>query len=533
VCRPIAKGSTMLSLPGIKGLMKTLDNRRQSSDIDLTSFVESCEPANTDMRSYLIRLAAQFHIEVLALIELQNVGKTAEVTAAGRKGSVCDLALPTLDGKGLLSKLITEAKATSGRGRVFARQEVFPSDGAWCDVVPMDSAVSFAFLPVDKLQIGASHRSKVLPEPPPRFILAINDDEAEDNTTFSLKTLACASLVGLFAAAIEAQRYAQVVDAMTDLLEREGYSLCCVDEDGRTLDATGGLLNGAQDAMLSEFCLRAASLDVAGQGAPQPRDLTGKNHRGMTAFAYDLLSHEGRTTRMVAVRRDRSTPEYDSRSEKFRLLSRFMSSIAHEIKNPLTGIAAGVQYLAKKLQPGLAEDETVEFILAEINRLNRIVDDLYKIAKPPELVLQPVRINDVIAKSLLCLSEDILKKRLTVRQDLQDDIPEFEADADRLQQILINIVKNAIEATPEKSNLSVETTKTGSSVHIRVTDSGPGISDEAIERVFEPFYSTKQGGTGLGLCISQRIVDEHGGRIFIERPGGGGTSFVIELPLRG
>ncbi|MGD8629035.1 MAG: ATP-binding protein, partial [bacterium] len=264
--------------------------------------------------------------------------------------------------------------------------------------------------------------------------------------------------------------------------------------------------------------------------------------KAQTSLARSLTRHleregfsveKGEGSEPVIRRQTAPVATCESRGEKLRLLSRFMSSVAHEIKNPLTGISAGVQYLAKKLRPGLAEDETVEFILAEINRLNRIVDDLYKIARPPELVIMPINLNEVVGKSLLCLSELVAKKRLTVTQDLHEGIPEFDADPDRLQQILINIIKNAIEATPDQGDLFMETWTDELRAFVRISDSGPGIPDEAMEHLFEPFYSTKERGTGLGLCISQRIIDEHGGKIRVERPDRGGTSFVIELPLRG
>ena len=137
-----------------------------------------------------------------------------------------------------------------------------------------------------------------------------------------------------------------------------------------------------------------------------------------------------------------------------------------------------------------------------------------------------------MGKSLICLSEDITGKRLVVEQGLDGEMPDVEADADRLQQIFINIIKNAIEASPEGGTLKVETSVCGSMAVFRVTDTGPGISREDKTKIFEPFYSTKEKGSGLGLCISQRIVDEHGGSIKIETPAGGGASFVIEVPIR-
>jgi signal transduction histidine kinase len=471
----MAMGRVMLSLPGLKGLIRTHE-KKQQSHIDLANLLETgvFEPENAE--SLLIHLAARLDLEVVALIEIERDGKGAVIKAVGRCSNVSELTLPALDVGGCIPDLIMKAKPASGRSKIFARGEVFPTDGSWCDLIPMDSVVSYAFFP---LAAFGKRDGRALKEPTActHFLLIAEHWTEEEDPAFIPRALACAGLVRCLSAAAELRTQTAVAKSLTAYLEHEGYSV-----------QYSGDRSGPEK-----------------EDRPDP----------------------------VVTRKAVSPASCESRGEKLRLLSRFMSSVAHEIKNPLTGISAGVQYLAKKVQPGLAEDETVEFILTEINRLNRIVDDLYKIARPPELVIMPINLNEVVARSLLCLSELIMKKRLAVAQDFQDGIPEFDADPDRLQQILINIIKNAIEATPDKGDLSIETWKDESRAFVRITDSGPGIPDEAMEHLFEPFYSTKERGTGLGLCISQRIIDEHRGRISVEKPESGGTSFVIELPLRG
>jgi signal transduction histidine kinase len=451
-------GGTMLSLPGIKGLIKTRD-QKQHAHIDLANLleIEVLEPESRE--ALLIHLAGKLDLEVVALIEIEREGKAAKMMAVGRCGNVSELTLPALDMGGHIPDLILNAKPASGRAKLFARGEVFPTDGSWCDLIPMDSLVTYAFFPLSDRGKGDAGA---------RFLLIAEHWTEEEDPAFIPRALACAGLMSCLSAASDLRAQTSLARSLTLHLEREGYSI-----------------------------------------------------------------ENGSETAPVIRRRSAPVSACESHGEKLRLLSRFMSSVAHEIKNPLTGISAGVQYLAKKLQPGLAEDETVEFILTEINRLNRIVDDLYKIARPPELMIMPINLNEIVGKSLLCLSELIMKKRLTVTQDLKEGIPEFDADPDRVQQILINIIKNAVEATPEQGSLSLESWKDDSRAFVRITDSGPGIPDKAMEHLFEPFYSTKERGTGLGLCISQRIIDEHGGKIRVEKPEDGGTSFVIELPLGG
>lgn len=465
----------MLSLPAIKEFIKSRHDRRYERRPGPAFFIDPGAAEQMDTKAYLLHLATHLDLEVVALIKIGPRGKSAEMTVAGNRGVTCDLTVPSLADGGSLASLIGEAGPASGSSKVFTREEVFASDGTWCDLIPMDSKVTYSFVPVNRLPVPHAPRQGSYAAGD-LFVLATSGCEADEDPALALKTVVCASLVAL--------RLGRHKEGSVHEEDCE-----CKRLPGRNGQA--GRYGG--DRGFSR-CEAAAPAMVEKSGGPT---------------------------------------QHDMRKERFTVLSRFMSSIAHEIKNPLTGIAAGVQYLSKKLQPGSTEDETVEFVLAEISRLNRIVDDLYRIAKPPELFLAKTSINDVVGKSLLCLSEEILKKRISIEQDIEKDIPEFDADADRLQQVLINIMKNAVEASYENGRIVIQTAREGSSVVVRVMDRGPGVPAEDAERIFEPFYSTKQGGTGLGLCICQRIIDQHGGRIHVETPEDCGTTFVIELPLRG
>ena len=523
----------MLSITVIKDLIKPRHNRKEALEIDDAFFRGRDGTPFADTTSYLLHLAKHLALDLVAIVDVDAGGKSATLAAAGRGGVTCDLTIPSLENGGTLSQLIAEAKPASGTAKVFTKEQVFPCGETWCELVPMDSTVAYAFVPVECLPVHKGGQGASASEDAGRSVLVTLDSESTEDPALALKAVACASLVALSTRAPGQETGSVLPDTLRDFLLSEGYSFCTVSRAGTVSNTAGDIFDKYESDSLMSLIRRLEELaGLEGTDTSGPHDVTPESVEETRILAHTIASAHDRGTIQVILRTTGITPTREAHRERFTMLSRFMSSIAHEIKNPLTGIAAGVQYLSKKLEPGRAEDETVEFVLTEINRLNRIVDDLYRIAKPPELVLAKTSINDTVGKSLLCVSEGILKKRLSVEQDLDKTIPEFDADADRLQQVLINIVKNAVEASSENATLRIKTARQGTNVVIRISDSGAGIPKEDAERIFEPFYSTKKGGTGLGLCISQKIVDQHGGRILIETSRDGGTTFVIELPLK-
>ncbi|MFZ1947538.1 MAG: ATP-binding protein [bacterium] len=518
----------MLSIPGIKGLVKSLEHKKDAAGTAPTSLAEP-EAPQSDEALGLAKLAVYLDLDVLALIRTADGGRSAEMVAAGRCGLASELTLPSLEGKGTLARLIAKGRPQGGSGRIFVTSEVFPRDANWCDFLPLDSTHAFFFMPLAALPAPYGRRRAG------DFVLAADLGAPEADIVLDLKARLAASLISSGEPANPGMGDPQPAEnglagPLTDFLLSQGYR-CYLAGPGRETSAVGSQRTTEPDretqATIGQSI--AALEDVRAGGQPNQTCLETPN--GLRAFAYPIQAGQASPIYLVIAKRQGKREDEIIRAEWLKLLGRFTSSIAHEIKNPLTGIAAGVQYLAKRTQPGVTEADTVSFILTEIARLDRIVDDLYKIARPPQLVLKPTSINQVIAKSVFCLSEDIARKRLRLEQRLTEDPQAFEADAERLQQVMINIIKNAVEASPEGGLLEIAASVDEARLTVRVKDSGPGVSAAESDRIFEPFYSTKKGGTGLGLCISQAILEEHGGRLLVESPPGGGACFVMELPL--
>src|SRR5688572_29694824 len=229
--------------------------------------------------------------------------------------------------------------------------------------------------------------------------------------------------------------------------------------------------------------------------------------------------------------------------DRLAALGRFTSSVAHEIRNPLAGIAAGAQYLKKSIPPGHSDHENFKFILSEIARLDRIVSDLFHITHPQSLQVAESVLPEIADRALLSLRPLVTEKKVTVKWDVPFGVPHVRIDTDQMQQVFINLIKNAIEASPNKSTILLRFMKKvaepdayphppGTILLVSsVVDDGAGIAPDLQERIFDPFFTTKKGGTGLGLYITHDIVKRHGGALRVTSEPGRGTTFTLELPV--
>jgi len=210
-------------------------------------------------------------------------------------------------------------------------------------------------------------------------------------------------------------------------------------------------------------------------------------------------------------------------------------SFAHEVRGPLNGIAMGVQFLASRL----AADETmsghISKILAECTRLSGLMNDMLAWAKPVTPNLQPTDLDAVLRRLLNRFSMKIEQRNVRLNYTADPNTPQVLIDARLLDQVFNNLIDNGLQAMPAGGHLSVTLgfTRGGTSetlVEAKVADSGPGMTEEARRRVFDPYFTTKPDGTGLGLAICKRLVTIHHGAIGVESYAGTGTIFTVTLP---
>jgi PAS domain S-box-containing protein len=228
--------------------------------------------------------------------------------------------------------------------------------------------------------------------------------------------------------------------------------------------------------------------------------------------------------------------------DKLAALGRFSSSMAHEIRNPLTGIVAGLQYLQRTGGIPEEQNENIAFILGEVRRIDRLISDILHVIQIKELVYHPADLQKIIKNGITSVQEMAENKGIEIALECPEETRAVSLDGDRIAQVMINLLKNAIEASSDGATVEVRFRFPSAVddvlfdeyrdfVIIQVEDHGVGFSEEEKVKIFEPFFTTKKEGTGLGLYVSHSIVERHGGYLFLESEKGKGSVFSVYLPI--
>jgi len=245
---------------------------------------------------------------------------------------------------------------------------------------------------------------------------------------------------------------------------------------------------------------------------------------------------QGSVVKIVDVSEPRSREVRLRRAESLASLTTLAAGVAHEIKNPLGSIGIHTQLV----QRGLAEipmeetaaiKENLDIIDEEIQRLNKIVVDFLFAVRPMDTILVDCSLNEVIGELLRFVRYELEENGVKLHVDLDGEIPVLRIDEKYFKQALMNIVKNAISAMPDGGDLRVSTRLRGEDVVLRISDNGVGMSDDVLEKIFEPYFTTKDFGSGIGLTLVYKIVKEHMGDINVVSREGIGTTFTITLPI--
>lgn len=262
-----------------------------------------------------------------------------------------------------------------------------------------------------------------------------------------------------------------------------------------------------------------------------------------TASPLQDRSHQflGTILLLRDIKHRRELEEDLKRADRLAMLGTLAAGLAHEIRNPLGGIKGAAQLLRRSLDSQSSLKDYTDIMVREVDRVNQLIEQLLDLARPPELSLAPVNIHEVLNDVLLLEAQTDAHQRITVRKRFDPSLPPVRADRAQLIQVFLNLVKNAFQAMPRQGTLTV-TTRLETDFHIRergaqpnrfiwidIADQGSGIRDEDLPRIFSPFFTTKNSGTGLGLATSYRIIKEHGGLIRVESAEGKGTTFKVSL----
>jgi two-component system sensor histidine kinase HydH len=337
-----------------------------------------------------------------------------------------------------------------------------------------------------------------------------------------------------------------VVESMADGLisiDREGKIVTLNRQAGEILGSGRERLEGMKiTSVLGEGIGRILG-SMEGQALVRDREMdihTDKSGRIPLSLSVAPLKDEtgqemGSVLLIKDMREIRDLQEKVHRSERLASLGRLAAGVAHEIRNPLSSIKGFAQYFVKRFSGHDEEQGYASVMVKEVDRLNRVITDLLDFAGPKEPRREPQSLETIAEQAVKLLTPDLEARKVEVVREYEPDLPAVSVDRDRISQVFINLLLNALESMEAGGEIRIGLRRCGPppAVEASIADTGAGIPEGDLEKVFEPFFSGKKKGTGLGLAIVHQIIESHRGDIRVESRPGEGTVFRIRLPLEG
>jgi len=311
-------------------------------------------------------------------------------------------------------------------------------------------------------------------------------------------------------------------------------------------EVTKGSNSPELKGVIEQMCLLEAEVSIPLVSKGQLIGMINLSHK----FNREIYSHEDlellsalANQMAIAVENSKlyedlkSSKSYIRRADRLASLGTLTAGLAHEIRNPLVAIKTFTQLLPERLEDEEFRNHFLNIASGEVDRISSLIDELLEFARPSDPRLEFENVNGVLDGMVLLVSTESKKKNVKVTRSYGDDLPLVKVDREQIKQVFLNILLNAIEATPENGRISIGTrsfVKPGGESYVQVefTDSGKGIPKECLEEIFNPFFTTKAKGSGLGLSISHQIVQDHNGYIVVESQLNKGTSFFVNLPVK-
>lgn len=349
----------------------------------------------------------------------------------------------------------------------------------------------------------------------------------------------------------------EMKDYTTKLLETMDNAVISVDNKGniKTFNRKSEEIFGKKrKEVLNKDCQEVMNLNVDEKSLFKKCLLEKKNisqeiileEKGLKKKILDintsfLTDESGEITGVVAVIRDvteiKDLNEEVARHKRLAALGKLSAGIAHEIRNPLSSIRGLAQFVYNSFSKTDERKEDLNTIIQEVDRLNKLVVQVLDFAKLKKPNITRFSLNDLIRKIAELFKLEIKDKQIKFSLELSPDVSQIQADEDQVRQILMNVIINAIQAIPKKGEIKIKTEKAllkgELAIKLIIEDSGIGIPEKDFAQIFDPFFSTKEKGSGLGLSIAYKLIEAHRGEIKVESKEGEGTKFVIFLPQKG
>ncbi len=248
------------------------------------------------------------------------------------------------------------------------------------------------------------------------------------------------------------------------------------------------------------------------------------------AFAADDVP-EGKILLARNVTAVRQMEQEIARSRHLNAIGSLAAGVAHEIRNPLSSIKGFAVYFRQRLSGNKEDEETADIMIAETERLNRVISQLIEFARPMELKKEPAHLADLVRHTLRLIDAEARAKAVEIIVGADEQMPQVDVDPDKIKQVLLNICLNALAAMPAGGRLTIDFAKRSGFMEVTVSDTGEGIKKEDLPRIYDPYFTSKPAGTGLGLAVAQKIMDAHGGVIHMESQTGKGTRATLRFSL--
>lgn len=284
-------------------------------------------------------------------------------------------------------------------------------------------------------------------------------------------------------------------------------------------------------------------LDISNLNEVVSRDLEVfyPENRFLNFYIVPLMSEDkadepvGRAIILRDITQNRRATQDTIDSERFSALTLLAAGVAHEIGNPLNSLDIQLQLMQRRVKKLAAKsrgefEESINVARQEVGRLDHIITQFLRAIRPQPLAVKPEMLNTIVQESVSFLGPEIKDRDILVELELERSLPPIEVDRDQIKQAFYNIIRNAIQAMRSGGILRVCSGADETHQHVSFADTGGGIQPDDISRVFEPYFTTKEGGTGLGLLIVRRIIRAHGGEVIIESAPGRGVTMTIRLP---
>ncbi|MDW7773330.1 MAG: ATP-binding protein [Desulfobulbaceae bacterium] len=254
----------------------------------------------------------------------------------------------------------------------------------------------------------------------------------------------------------------------------------------------------------------------------------------ITATVTEILSEDGDFVGTMYILHDltpiKELQEAVRKQEKMAAIGNLAAGVAHEVRNPLSSIKGYATYFGSLFEEGSDKKKAADVMTAEVERLNRVISELLEIARPSDIKPKKTDMSFLLASSLRLIQQEAETEGVQIKTIVPEGIAPLYLDPDRITQALINLYINAIQAMPEGGILTISVAETEANVAISVADTGIGITGDRMNKIFDPYYTTKNTGTGLGLAVVQKVVEAHGGSVEVKSAAAGGTVFIITLP---